>query len=357
MGIDKSLSDRYPSVIINGRKYHYGRDPEYGQYLVENARYAKDYWCFDEKEDLQAFLINLPESADHRRRISEAYPDWHQVTPEQRDAYLAEDRARQRAIAEEKVRNSTAQSFDMDLDGREGPHTPQPVRTEAREAPRERAERQLREQHAYRTSGLSEAGRLRMIEGEIDWAGVTAKDKETVLAREVDFARITPEQFRFVYEDIAFDRMEPADPAVAQALFDRSREGAAPPPVRDTTRNLVEAILLDAWPRRGAIVDFGLKSLEHYEALYYPVREGEITPEQLDAALGKGEKLTALVRSARSNPHRDIEFDTDWDHLLPEPEHDAKGLSKPPPSPADLVERSNPPPPVLPEKHAHKPKL
>ena len=68
-----------------------------------------------------------------------------------------------------------------------------------------------------------------------------------------------------------------------------------PPALRDTTPNLVEAILLDVWPRRAAIVDFGLKSQEHYEALYYPLREGEITPEQLDAALGKGEKLTALV--------------------------------------------------------------
>ena len=28
-------------------------------------------------------------------------------------------------------------------------------------------------------------------------------------------------------------------------------------------------LMLDAWPRAGAIVDFGLKSQEHYEALYY----------------------------------------------------------------------------------------
>ena len=60
--------------------------------------------------------------------------------------------------------------------------------------------------------------------------------------------------------------------------------------------------MLDAWPRAGAIVDFGLKSQEHYEALYYPVREGEITPEQLDAALGKGEKLTALAQVGTEQP-------------------------------------------------------
>jgi hypothetical protein len=53
--------------------------------------------------------------------------------------------------------------------------------------------------------------------------------------------------------------------------------------------------------------------------LYYPVREGEITPEQLDGVLGQGEKLTGLVRSARTHPHRDIAFRTDWDDLRDEP--------------------------------------
>ena len=78
--------------------------------------------------------------------------------------------------------------------------------------------------------------------------------------------------------------------------------------LRDTTRNLLEAIWADEWPRIGAVVDFGLRSQEHYEALYYGVRAGEIGPEALDAALGKGEELTALARSARSNPHRGIDL-------------------------------------------------
>lgn len=89
-------------------------------------------------------------------------------------------------------------------------------------------------------------------------------------------------------------------------------------PLRNTTQNLIEAIWADEWPRNGAIVDFGLKSQAHYEALYYGVREGQITPEQLDAALGKGEELTALARAARSNPHRQIAFRTDWDDLCEE---------------------------------------
>jgi hypothetical protein len=110
----------------------------------------------------------------------------------------------------------------------------------------------------------------------------------------------------------------------AAGLFGGGEEApgadADSPPARDTTRNLVESIMLDVWPRRGAIVDFGLKSQEHYEALYYPVSEGEITAKQLDAALGKGDALTALARSARTNPHKEIAFRTDWDDLRAEPD-------------------------------------
>jgi hypothetical protein len=49
---------------------------------------------------------------------------------------------------------------------------------------------------------------------------------------------------------------------------------------------------------------------------YFPIREGEITPEALDAALGDGPKLTALVRETASNPHKDVEFHTSWDLAL-----------------------------------------
>jgi len=336
VGIDKSLSDRYPSVIINGQKYHYGREPKHGQYLVENASYAKDNWCFDEKEDLQAFLINLPDSANHRARIAAAYPDWHEVTHEQRGAYLEEDRANQRLLAEGTVKSGTAPSFDMDLEGEHGPHEPQRIESRSKEPPIDRVERQIAAYQAVEAVNAKRAGypiasgewplgysdtlKLLVLEGKMDWTGVIAKDKEAVLAREVDFAKITPEQFRFVYKNIAENKMEPADPAVAQALFDRSRAQPGPTPIRHTTRNLIEAIWLDAWPRAGAIVDFGIDTQKHYEALFYGVREGEITPEALDAALGKGEKLTALARSARSNPHRDIRFTTSWDGLRDRPD-------------------------------------
>ena len=86
--------------------------------------------------------------------------------------------------------------------------------------------------------------------------------------------------------------------------------------VRPTTRHLVSSILLDAWPNHAAVVDFGIDSQKHYEALYFPIREGEISPTALDAALGDGAKLTALLREAASNPHKDVEFHTSWDLIL-----------------------------------------
>lgn len=86
--------------------------------------------------------------------------------------------------------------------------------------------------------------------------------------------------------------------------------------VRPTTRHLVTSILFDAWPNNATVVDFGIDSQKHYEALYFPIREGEISPAALDAALGDGPKLTALTREAASNPHKDVEFHTSWDLIL-----------------------------------------
>jgi hypothetical protein len=87
-------------------------------------------------------------------------------------------------------------------------------------------------------------------------------------------------------------------------------------PLRPLTRKLIDAIMLDVLPSGAAVLtDFGIDSQQHYEALYYPVRAGEITPMQLEKALGNGPRLTELTRGSPSNPHRDIEFKTSWDGI------------------------------------------
>jgi hypothetical protein len=111
MGIDKSLTDDFPSVRIDGLKYHYGKETTNGQYLVENAAYAKDYWCFDTREDLIAFLVMLPESAD--RNWFEKYPDWYDVSPEERASRFRKRRADLRQQAAEKRKNGSAGYFNI----------------------------------------------------------------------------------------------------------------------------------------------------------------------------------------------------------------------------------------------------
>jgi hypothetical protein len=52
--------------------------------------------------------------------------------------------------------------------------------------------------------------------------------------------------------------------------------------VRPVTRQLIESVMLDVWPSHPAvIVDFGIDSQQHYEALYYPIRNREILPQHL----------------------------------------------------------------------------
>ncbi len=86
--------------------------------------------------------------------------------------------------------------------------------------------------------------------------------------------------------------------------------------IRPVTKNLYQSITLDIYPNTPGITDFGISSPKHYEALYYPVRQGEISLEQLEEALGNGPKLTELARAARSNPHKDITFKTPWDDMM-----------------------------------------
>jgi hypothetical protein len=85
--------------------------------------------------------------------------------------------------------------------------------------------------------------------------------------------------------------------------------------VRQTTRDLIDSVMMDVWPRNGAVIDFGIDSQEHYEALYYPIREHQIMPKELDEALGHGEKLTALIKAASAHSHKDVQFSTSWDGI------------------------------------------
>jgi hypothetical protein len=239
-----------------------------------------------------------------------------------------------------------------------------PQHDEHGEPPLDRAERQLREWKAA-NNGLSmefEAGKLHVLEQDVDWTGVGDRDKQRVLAREVDFSKISRDELNDVYADIG---SEDIDERPARRLFDEANCAGAVADARrtpaaeqlaqarDATRNLIEAIRADGWPRNAAIVDFGIDSQRHYEALYYPIRNHEIAPSVLDAAMGHGAKLTELTREAPSNPHKDIRFHTSWDELLGREEPETAGTTT---SPADLVERPGLAAPAPTNGHTPKPK-
>jgi hypothetical protein len=61
------------------------------------------------------------------------------------------------------------------------------------------------------------------------------------------------------------------------------------------------------------VIDFGIESANHFGALQHAVCEDEVTPEQLDQALGHGAALTALIRP--ENPYYGVVFKTVWDVL------------------------------------------
>lgn len=90
--------------------------------------------------------------------------------------------------------------------------------------------------------------------------------------------------------------------------------------LKPVTEALVDAIVLDLWPGGAVIVDFGLVSTRHYEAIYYAVRHDDVSPAELDNAAGNGPLLTALMERAEHNPHRGrgLVFTTPYDEVTPE---------------------------------------
>jgi len=88
--------------------------------------------------------------------------------------------------------------------------------------------------------------------------------------------------------------------------------------IRPVTEALCRALALDTWPSNAACIDFGIRTEQHLGALQYALVNGEVSPEQLDEALGKGESLQALI--SPRNPYRNVAFRTAWDDLDVEPE-------------------------------------
>jgi hypothetical protein len=99
------------------------------------------------------------------------------------------------------------------------------------------------------------------------------------------------------------------------AFFPKGNNSRAAEFRRLATDDLMRAIVLDVEPRETTLKAFGIRTQEHLEAIYEPVRHGEITRKQLHEAVGDGSKITAMVNAANTNPHPGIEFMTGWDGM------------------------------------------
>ena len=96
------------------------------------------------------------------------------------------------------------------------------------------------------------------------------------------------------------------------------------PKIRPVTISMLEALMLDSWPSEAACTDFGIDTWLHLGALAHAYHCDDVTPEQFDAALGKGAEIQKLI--SKDNPYGHVTFHTFWDDLTteagtsPEPE-------------------------------------
>jgi hypothetical protein len=75
-------------------------------------------------------------------------------------------------------------------------------------------------------------------------------------------------------------------------------------------KELIAAVTEGRLPTPAACFDFCISDLKKYEAVFYPIKNQEITFDQLVSSICDGRKMTALVNSCQSNPHKGIEFKT-----------------------------------------------
>lgn len=77
---------------------------------------------------------------------------------------------------------------------------------------------------------------------------------------------------------------------------------------------LATALASGGWPSPATIVNYGIDTPAHFEALREAARAG-VTPYEFDRVLGDGKAIEELVRATTSDPALHIPFRTAFDHL------------------------------------------
>jgi hypothetical protein len=232
-----------------------------------------------------------------------------------------------------------------------GPAEPsRPLRPGSEETPLERVERELRDwktDHAsFWNEACNEAGRLRVLEGELDWTGVAARDKQAIIAREVDFRKITPEELEAAYQ--------PSVMAAGWVIAVTPDHAPSPPGdaeirVEPGKIGYLSGYLGGPWSDVDRDTEFRVTHVE----ITAPGRK--LSPgEWKDVLQGLRQHLpevAELIDGNRGGEGGDLS--PAYEKLVPLPPPEAAGK----PSPAELVERAGPPSPRLTGGQTHKPKL
>lgn len=181
---------------------------------------------------------------------------------------------------------------------------------------------------------MPEPSKLAILQDQVDWSGISNRDQAHIILGQLDPSKLTDPQRNRLID--AATREEPA----AQA--EERRSDPQDRPIRPLTKELIECCQLDVWPGMATVVDFGIDSSSHLGALQFAIREGLVTPQELDAAMGSGAELTEIAQRGE-NPYRDVTFRTSWDEMLLKPDdhpgnpHDGKGTF------ADILRNSSGP--------------
>ncbi len=97
-----------------------------------------------------------------------------------------------------------------------------------------------------------------------------------------------------------------------------------PTPIRPVTQSLLRTIFKGDELTEAAKVDFGIDSPAHFFALRNAVLSGEVDAPRLDAILGDGKELTAMVNRLNCNPQC-VTFKTAYDELFSQYQRDRAG--------------------------------
>jgi hypothetical protein len=158
----------------------------------------------------------------------------------------------------------------------------------------------------------SEPQRLAALQEMVNWQGVHPADKRRLLEGAVDFSRIAADDQTLIVGDVWHNN--DTESLMTRVEADGSSAAAAKTFIRPLTQQLIDCCWLDVWPGNTAVIDFGIDSAEHLGALQHAIRYGLVTAEELDAAMGNGEALTAIAQRG-DNPYRDVSFHTSWDDM------------------------------------------